>query len=497
MEDIRTATREDKSRRAFRVFFIPFFATSHIVPAVDLAWQFAARGVDSTVLITPANTPLVRRTVDRAHRAGLPLRLLTYPFPAAEVGLPEGLENLSTVSPSDEEKIYRATNLAQASHDHIIRESRPHAVIADVWFPTTVADDLGIPRVTFHVVSIFSQCVMYSLLKSRAHDKLAGPAADSTPFVVPYLPDPVEMVRSELPVFLRRPNHLAENIDRLKKVSQSAYGVVVNTFYELEEPYVDLYRASECRRAWLVGPLSLLYGRENEMAAVTERGGDESSASNEELCMAWLKTQAPASVVFVCFGSWNHFSEEQLREMALGLEATGVPFLWAVREEHWERATEWAPSQFEKRLAGRGLVVRGWAPQAAILSHPAVGAFLTHCGWNSVTEGVAAGLPMITWPLVFDHFIIERLVVGLLQVGVKMYGGFRSTLREEAAKVVVGREVIAQVVARFVPGVDEEIEGMRRARALAASAKAAVEGGTSYRDLNSLIEGLMSYRAGC
>lgn len=478
----------------FRVFFIPFFAMGHIVPMVDLARQFAVRGVDSTMVVTPANADFIRRAIDRDAQAGLPLRLLTYPFPAADVGLPEGQENLSTVPPPDEHKIYIAVPVVQAAHDRILRRHRPDAVISDILFSwtTAITAELGIPRVTYHAVGAFPQCVMNSLAKSRAHDEFIPD--DSRPFVVPDLPHPIEMVRSELPEFLQRTDLLTESFDKLKKGQHEGFGAVVNTFYELEPAYADLYRATDCRRGWFVGPLSLCHRGKDETTVKAERGGDESSASNKDRCMAWLKTQAPASVAFVCFGSWCHFNGKQLREIAMGLEASGVPFLWVVREEDWASA-DWVPAGVEERLSGRALVVRGWAPQAAILCHPAVGAFMTHCGWNSVTEAVAAGVPMITWPLVFEQFINERLVVGLLRVGMRLYGGFRSTLREEAAKVVVGREVIAQVVGRFAPGVDEEVEGMRsRAKELAAAARAAVEeGGTSYRDLDNLIEALKRY----
>ena len=55
------------------------------------------------------------------------------------------------------------------------------------------------------------------------------------------------------------------------------------------------------------------------------------------------------------------------------------------------------PFGFEDCGAGRCLVIRGWAPQVLTLSHRAVGAFLTHCGWNSVLEAVLAGVPMLVY----------------------------------------------------------------------------------------------------
>ncbi|XP_027172092.1 UDP-glucose flavonoid 3-O-glucosyltransferase 6-like [Coffea eugenioides] len=53
---------------------------------------------------------------------------------------------------------------------------------------------------------------------------------------------------------------------------------------------------------------------------------------------------------------------------------------------------------FLDRTALIGKVV-GWIPQMAILSHPAVGGFVPHCGWNSILEGIWCGVPIAAWPL--------------------------------------------------------------------------------------------------
>ncbi|MFS7969207.1 putative UDP-glucuronosyl/UDP-glucosyltransferase, UDP-glycosyltransferase family [Helianthus anomalus] len=100
-----------------------------------------------------------------------------------------------------------------------------------------------------------------------------------------------------------------------------------------------------------------------------------------------------------------------LKEIAKGLEMSGVRFLWVVRSPPSDRDEDrflplpepdldlLLPEGFLERTKDRGLVVKKWAPQVAILNHKSVGGFVTHCGWNSILEAVCAGVPMVAWPL--------------------------------------------------------------------------------------------------
>uniref|UniRef100_J3LDM8 Uncharacterized protein n=1 Tax=Oryza brachyantha TaxID=4533 RepID=J3LDM8_ORYBR len=106
----------------------------------------------------------------------------------------------------------------------------------------------------------------------------------------------------------------------------------------------------------------------------------------------------PRSVVYVALGSEAPVSVELLRELALGLDLSGAPFLWALRKPRGDGGDDVLPPGFEERTRGRGLVETGWVPQIKILAHAAVGAFLTHCGsrpssWTSKAGGCSPPTP--------------------------------------------------------------------------------------------------------
>ncbi|MQM05091.1 hypothetical protein Taro_037898 [Colocasia esculenta] len=471
--------------KPFRVFFIPFFIPTHTIPVTELACQFAARGVEATMVLTPANAALVR--------AGLPVRVLVYPFPSVEVGLPEGVEDAAPLLTGEVTSIYRATDAVRGAHERILREHRPDAVVADFpfYWMNDITEDLHIPRVFYHVCGAFPTTVIARISQHRPHARLAD--GDNGPFLVPNLPDRVEMVKSELPSILRVADvATAEYSRKMLKSQQESFGVILNTVYELEPAYVDLFGRTQCRQVWCCGPCTLWPTDDQEQAA----------AEKSHPCIAWLDKQAVRSVVYAAFGSSLHFSKEQHREMARGLEASGRPFLWAVKESAYAATGDgWLPDEFEDNVRDRGLVVRGWVPQKDILNHPAVGAFVSQLGWNSLTEGLHAGLPIITWPLAFEQFFTERLVVDVLRVGVRMWEGFRSSLPatdQDSETTLVKGEAIARVVSRFAaPGsADEEVEAMRkRGGEYGAMMRAAVrEGGSSYKDLQLLIDALKATR---
>ncbi|CAM0882259.1 unnamed protein product [Alopecurus aequalis] len=263
-------------------------------------------------------------------------------------------------------------------------------------------------------------------------------------------------------------------------------GIIVNTCRSLEPRAVDAIGAGLCTPPGLPTPPVYCIGPLIKSEEVGVKHGEE--------CLAWLDPQPEASVVFLCFGSLGVFSAKQIREVAIGLEASGKRFLWVVRSppnedpaKKFEKPPEpdldaLLPEGFLDRTKGTGLVVKSWAPQRDVLVHPAVGGFVTHCGWNSVLEAVMAGVPMVAWPLYAEQRINRVFLEKELGLAVAVEGYDKD--------VVEADEVASKV--RWM--MDSDGGRVLRERALAAmlQAKEALrEGGESDVTLARLVEGWM------
>ncbi|KAE8817046.1 Cytokinin-O-glucosyltransferase 3 [Hordeum vulgare] len=476
-----------------RVLLIPFFATSHIEPFTDLAIRLATAAspdaaVEATIAVTPANVSIVRSMLKRRYgdaAEGMPVKIAMYPFPAVD-GLPRGVENLGKAAAADSWRIDAAAvsdALMRPVQEALVREQSPDALVTDLHFVWNVriAEELGVPCLRFNVIGAFSSLAMRHL------ELLAPDVAGGDPDVaaVPRFPGPpVRIPRTELPEFLRR-NHEAVGVDDYPRTNPfyaaqaDCFGLAVNTLPDLEQQYCDVHVSEGyARRAYFVGP-------------VVSPRSPPAAGGDSQRCIDWLDAKPDRSVVYLCFGSFAPVSDAQLHEIALGLEASGKPFLWVVRAERWT-----PPEGWEERVKGRGLMVTTWAPQTAILGHPAVGAFVTHCGWNSVLETVVAGVPVLTWPLVFEQFITERLVTEVLRIGQRLWphgAGRRSTSCTEHEVVPAG--AVARAVTAFMcPGGPGDA-ARDRVMGLAAKAHAAMaEGGSSQRDLRRLVDDLVEAR---
>ncbi|KAL4605484.1 hypothetical protein ACB092_09G032500 [Castanea dentata] len=447
-----------QSNGPLHVFFFPFMSPGDLIPMIDIARLFASHGAKATILATPQNITRFQTILNRDQHTTTTnnnniIDLLVLDFPYSEAKLPENCENLDTLpSRNLSYNFTKAIMMLQPQAQQLVQQHQPDAIISDLNFPWTaeIARNCGIPRLVFHGTCCFSLCLTSCASQYKPRATLSS---DTEPFLVPSLPHPM-------------PNRFFGNLglheffEKFMEADRDTYGVVSNTFYEIEPEYVKHYEKLSGKKVWPVGPVSLFNTKALDIA---ERGNRASI--DKDKVLTWLDSKKPNSVLYVCFGKI----------------ATKMGFL---------------PEGFEERVRDRALVIKGWAPQVLILNHWAVGGFVTHCGWNSVLESVTAGVPLITWPLFAEQFYNENFVLSRLEIGAGI--GVKTGLawgEEENIGVLVTRDRVEEVVTRLM-GESEAVQGMRnRVSELSKMAMAAIsKGGSSYVNMELLIKDLLNLR---
>ncbi|KAL6001712.1 hypothetical protein ACLOJK_007453 [Asimina triloba] len=457
-----------------------------MIPMLDLSKLFATHGADVTLVATPHDPAAFQKIIDKTRSYAPRIQTQLLQFPSADAELQSRSKTLeSALSHDDVVGFISSMDMFREPLAHLVEQHRPDCIVSDVFFTWTceVTTRFGIPRLVFDGSSYLTLCLAEVLERRRPHD---GVASDSEPFVVPGLPHPIQLTRSQVPDYLKDHKGFFGLWERVRETNLKSFGYVMNSFDELERYFVEHYRAEKGRKAWAVGPLSL-YNR--SAADMAERGRKASIDPDE--CSRWLDAKQPGSVVYVCLGSMCRLSAGQLLEIAAALEASGTAFLWVVGDSNSRLPEqEWLPEELEKRAEGKGIIIRGWAPQVLILSHPAVGVFVTHCGWNSVLEGVSAGVAMVTWPIYAEQFYNEKLVTQVLGTGVPV-GSVVWTSWENRDRPVIGREKIRKAIGMMMDGGDESERMKKRAKEMGEMALRAVEvGGSSYSNMRDLIKQL-------
>ncbi|KAM6594274.1 hypothetical protein CsatA_001977 [Cannabis sativa] len=194
-------------------------------------------------------------------------------------------------------------------------------------------------------------------------------------------------------------------------------------------------------------------------------------------CLRWLDTKPQHAVIYVSFGSMASLSAKQVEEIAWGLKSIQRPFLWVLKEPEKKLPKEFLSSIGEGETEA-GIVVT-WCDQLEVLAHQAVGCFLTHCGWNSTLEGLSLAVPMVGVPQWSDQPMNAKFVEEVWGVGV--------WAKRNDEGIVMRGEIERSV--REVMGGEKSGEIKRNAlKWREAAVKAISTGGTSYKNIDGLVE---------
>ncbi|KAL7589976.1 zeatin O-xylosyltransferase [Lactuca sativa] len=250
-------------------------------------------------------------------------------------------------------------------------------------------------------------------------------------------------------------------------------GTILDACRVIEGKYIDLLEQEENedhQKLWALGPFNPV--------AITH-----DSTHKRHKLFDWLEKQKPNSVLYVSFGTTTSISNEQIQEIALGLEKSEQSFIWVLREadkgdifDEGEVRKIQLPKGFEEN----GLVVADWVPQSEILAHPSTGGFMSHCGWNSSMESITMGVPMAAWPMHSDQPRNAMLITRVLKTGMYVRDW---TQRKE----LVSSTVVEGVVRRLMAS-DEGEEMRKRAAELGDRVRrSVVDGGVTRMELDAFV----------
>ncbi|XP_020589667.1 putative UDP-rhamnose:rhamnosyltransferase 1 [Phalaenopsis equestris] len=370
----------EEETRKLHIVMLPWLAMGHLLPFFELSKRLALKNLQISFFTTPSNIlrlPSIPQTLTPF------LTFIPCSLPAID-NLPSTIENTVDLH---SEAARPLLNQAYAAFEHHLiaflsdpSRPKPNWIIYDfaatTWAPT-LASRFNINSAFFSlfnaaVLSFFSHC-----LDCNSPEKLTK-IPDGIPFptTVAFRPFEARQIHS----MLRRKPDRTESQPQIKQL------MLIRTCKEFENKWLDL-----------------LGGRYTPVGFLPPSSDEEESETWMRIHQ-WLDAQEDSSVIYAAFGSEARLTREQIDEIGLGLEQSGLPFFWALRLGS-------PPQGFEDRTAGRGLVWRDWVPQARLLAHPAIGGFLTHGGWNSVVEGMAAGVAMVVLPMMFEQGLNARHLV--------------------------------------------------------------------------------------
>ncbi|KAJ1688286.1 hypothetical protein LUZ63_019676 [Rhynchospora breviuscula] len=413
------------------VYFLPIPAPGHLISMLEvvkslLQWNSTTGCTFSIhILLTqPKNpgevSPICSNYFQSLQSQNLPIHF--HPLPYVEPPYQyDGVEDFVT--------LYIRSYLPYIKAELLASPSPVSGLVVDMFGSDVidVAKELNIPSyIYFTSTATFLSVLLHLSNLQGKHDKLLD-FSEVEEICVPGLTPipsasmPIPLLDVQSASYKRLTYHASESCTWLTYHARrflEAKGIIINSNIHIEMKAVEALAKGITLRApgrifpevYPIGPV-ISFGRSNI------RGYE---------CLKWLHEKPAKSVLFLCFGNMG-FDVSQVRQIAIGLEQSGHRFLWVLRTPSKDflrgpsdANLEILPEGFIERTKERGLVWPRLAPQIDILSHQAIGGFVTHCGWNSILESLWFGVPMIPWPIHSEQHLNAFQLVNEMHVAVNL-----------------------------------------------------------------------------
>ncbi|KAI3471882.1 hypothetical protein Pfo_028570 [Paulownia fortunei] len=458
----------------------------HLNPFVHLAIKLASKGFTITFVHTEYAHHLISKShqnynstssssseVDffsEARKSGLDIRYTTI-----SDGFPLEFDRNHNVVEYWESMLHDFPSHVDEFVSKIIESSDPSLfpfLVADTVYswPGTIAKKYNLLNVSFWTepALVFAISYYLDLLRENGH----FPPTDNHQHNINYIPG-VESINTKdlMPHLQEADTTIVHRIifSAFEEVKKADF-ILHNTVQELESH--TLSALNQKQPTYAIGPVN--FSTEFTKIHVSK------SMLSEIDCTKWLDSKSPGSVLYVSFGSLVQTNKQIIEEIARGLLLSEVNFIWAIRPQIVSSIddTHVLPVGFEDDVKERGLIV-SWCNQDAVLSNPAVGGFLTHCGWNSILESIWCGVPMICYPVTYDQPTNRKLVVDDWKIGINLGDGVS----------VIGEEVASKLKKLMSGETSDGIRNeMKKSRSILHNALA--EDGSSERNFDQFLKDL-------
>ncbi|XVF71127.1 hypothetical protein PTKIN_Ptkin12aG0010800 [Pterospermum kingtungense] len=470
--------------------FIPLPGMGHLVSTVELAKHLLdlnSHLYTTFLIIKPTYDTKVTAYVDslaaNTNITTSRIKFIILPQPEIDKDVPPAkfISSLAeTLRPVVKEAI---TNMVQLSLTSSVPDSPRLAGFVLDMFHTPLkdlADEFGVPSYVFYTSG--AAFLGFQFYMHAFHDEqnvdISKLKDSDTEFTIPSYVNPVST--KFFPPLMDQPDVFAA-INNVARRFREVKGITVNTFSELESHALNSFSEDGGRfpPIYPVGPLLNLEGASDVH-------------QNFDPIMKWLDEQPPSSVVFLCFGSRVCFGADQVREIACALEQSGHRFLWSLRQPpdpaegamgrptDYDNEAEVLHEGFLHRTVEIGKII-GWAPQVEILGHPAIGGFVSHCGWNSILESIWFGVPIATWPLSDDKQLNSFELVIQLGLAVEIKMDYKIEVVENNEVEIVSAEKIKRGISCLM---EPNSNVRKKVKEISEkSRKALMDGGSSHTAL--------------
>ncbi|XP_038882984.1 UDP-glycosyltransferase 91A1-like [Benincasa hispida] len=419
--------------KKLHIVIFPWLAFGHMIPFLELSKLIAQKGHHVSFVSTPKNIDRLPTKLP-PHLAPF-LSFVKIPFPQVD-NLPQDAEATSDLPYDKVQFLKKAVDdlkqplfdfLQTSDADWILYDFAPY------WLGQEIGPALGIKTAFFSIYN--PECLvflgpMFGDNRIKPEDFTVSPNWVSFPSTVVFRHFEIMRIFDSISGNVTG----VSDLDRLKMSAHYSDIVVVRACPEFNQKWIQLLGDVYGKTIFPVGQLP---------TSEYDSGDDNPTWQSIK---EWLDKQPNASVVYVAFGSEAKPSQDELTEIALGLEKSELRFFWVFRTRRGPSDPDPVelPEGFEERTKGRGIVWTTWAPQLKILEHDSVGGFLTHSGWSSVVEAIQSERALVLLTFLADQGINARVLeekkMGYSVPRNELDGSFTRDAVAESLKLVVVEE---------------------------------------------------------